>query len=71
MLLLLGFSLGMTLPFLFIGFFAEGAVTLLRNQRRAFQYVDRIAGVMLIGLGIIVFTDKIRDLTSYFFISAR
>lgn len=67
-LLLLAFSLGHMLPFLMLGFFAEGAMTFFRSQRRLFQYASQVAGVMLIGLGIIVFTGRLRELTSFLFI---
>jgi cytochrome c-type biogenesis protein len=68
MLLLLAFSIGMMIPFLMIGFFAEGAMNFVRAQRRLFHHAERVAGVLLIGLGIIVFTDRLRDLASYLFI---
>ena len=71
MALLLAFSIGMMIPFLVIGFFAEGAMNFVRSQRRLFHYASQIAGVMLIGLGIVVFTDRLREISSFLFISVR
>jgi cytochrome c-type biogenesis protein len=66
--LLLAFSSGMMIPFLLMGFFAEGAMSFVRARRQFLRYASQVAGVMLIGLGIIVFTDRLRDLTGYLFI---
>lgn len=68
MALLLAFSIGMMIPFLAIGLFTEGAMDFFRSARRWFQYASQGAGVLLIALGIIVFTDRLQDLTSYLFI---
>jgi len=68
MALLLAFSSGMMIPFLALGFFAEGAMGVIRARRRLFHYSSQVAGIMLIGLGIIVFTDRLRAITSYLFI---
>ncbi|MBM3943358.1 MAG: cytochrome c biogenesis protein CcdA [SAR202 cluster bacterium] len=67
--LLLAYSGGMMLPFLALGLFSQGALGFIRSHRRLFQYTSQAAGVLLIALGIIVFTDRLRQVTSYLFIS--
>jgi cytochrome c-type biogenesis protein len=67
--LLLAYSLGMMVPFLGMGLFSQGALGFIRSKRRLFTYTSQAAGVLLIGLGIIIFTDRLRQITSYLFIS--
>ena len=67
--LLLAYSVGMMLPFLGMGLFSQGALGFIKTRRRLFQHTSRAAGVLLIALGIIIFTDRLRQLTGYLFIS--
>ena len=62
-LLLLAYSIGMMLPFLAFGIFAGWGTQLIRNYGHVFRYSGYAAGLMLIVLGIIVFTDNLREIT--------
>ncbi|MSQ07201.1 MAG: hypothetical protein EXR54_03805 [Dehalococcoidia bacterium] len=68
--LLLAFSFGMMVPFLAMGLFSQGALGFVRSKRRLFQYTSQVSGVLLIALGIVIFTDRLRQITSYLFISS-
>ncbi len=67
--LLLAYSLGMMVPFLGMGLFSQGALGFVRSKRRLFLYTSQVSGVLLIGLGIVIFTDRLRQITAYLFIS--
>ncbi|QQR55339.1 sulfite exporter TauE/SafE family protein [Candidatus Peregrinibacteria bacterium] len=57
--LLLTYSFGMGLPFLLVGLFASPAANLIRRYRMALQGVTVIFGILLIALGILVFTERL------------
>ena len=65
-LLLLAYSLGMMLPFLAFGLFAGWGTRLIREYGHLFRYSGYAAGAMLVVLGIIVFTENLREITAQF-----
>ena len=65
-LLLLAYSLGMMIPFLAFGLFAGWGTRLIRSHGHIFRYSGYAAGALLIVLGVIVFTEKLKDITGYF-----
>ncbi|MSQ40891.1 MAG: hypothetical protein EXR55_04400 [Dehalococcoidia bacterium] len=63
--LLFVYSLGMMLPFLAAGAFTGWISALLRRHGRWLRYTEYVGGVLLILLGIAVFTNLILLLTRY------
>ena len=60
-LLLLAYSLGMMLPFLGAGLFAGWTTTAMRRYGNVLQYAGPVGGVLLVLLGIAVFTNLISE----------
>ena len=65
-LLLFFYSTGMMIPFLAFGLFAGWGTRFIRQHGQAFRYSGIAAGALLIVLGIIVFTDNLREITGSF-----
>ena len=65
-LLLLVYSIGMMLPFLAFGLFAGWGTGFIRQHGHFFRYSGYAAGALLIAMGIIVFTDNLREITAQF-----
>ncbi len=63
--LLLSFALGLTLPFLLAGIFYAEAVTWIQKAHRFVQYFKVVSGVILILLGILVFTNNLSRIASF------
>ena len=63
--LLFAYSLGIMLPFLGAGLFTGWTSALLRHHGRWLQYANFVGGVLLIALGIAVFTNLLPELASY------
>ena len=65
--LLLVYSAGLMLPFLIVGLFTGQAAKFLRNHGRFVQYTNYVAGVILIGLGVLIYTDNFTSLVGRLF----
>ncbi len=63
--LLLAYSLGLGVPFLFVGIFTAEATAFINRFGKASVIINRIFGYLLILLGILVFTDNIRLLGDF------
>ncbi len=59
MLLTSGYALGLGIPFLALGLGVDRASKLLTRFRNRVQMVQRISGVFLLLLGILIFTDQL------------
>jgi len=59
MLLASGYALGLGIPFLAIGLGVDRASKLLSRFRNRVQLVQRISGIFLLLLGILIFTDQL------------
>lgn len=57
--LLMAYSLGLGLPFLVISLFAVQATAWIAKFSRAFQYINVAFGVLLICLGVLIFTENL------------
>lgn len=57
--LLLSYSLGLGVPFLIVGLFASQAQKFLSKPNRWVSYINKTFGVILIVLGILVFTESL------------
>jgi cytochrome c-type biogenesis protein len=63
--LLLAYSLGLGLPFLVVGAFVSQANKIIDRYAHILKYVNIIFGVILIGLGILVFTQKLNLIANF------
>ena len=63
--LLMSYALGLGIPFLLIGAFAGEASGFLNRFAQSAQYITRIFGVILIGLGILIFTQKLALIANF------
>jgi len=64
--LLVAYILGLAVPFLLVAFFAEQARGILRRAARLSHAVEIVAGVVLIGVGILLLTGTYTQLNSFF-----
>ena len=58
MLLTSGYALGLGIPFLLIGFGMDQATSFIRRFRRYIRTFEQINGVLLIGIGLLMLTNK-------------
>ncbi len=63
--LLLSYALGLGLPFLVIGFFAGQASRFIEKYQQTFVYVNKFFGVLLILLGVLIFTQNLSRLANF------
>lgn len=63
--LLMSYALGLGVPFLLIGLFAGEASAFLNRFAVVAGYITRIFGVILIGLGILIFSQKLPLLANF------
>jgi len=68
-ILLMSYALGLGIPFLLVGLFSAQAVALINKSTTFLKYFNIIVGVLLLILGILVFTNKL-NLVSNFFVPA-
>ena len=57
--LLLAYSFGLGVPFLLVGLFASSAANLINKYAGVVRYVNIVFGVILVVLGILVFTQDL------------
>ena len=67
-LLLVAYTLGLGLPFLVVGFFADSAEEIIRKHTRFLQYAQYFFGVLLILLGIFVFVGQLSRVANFEFV---
>jgi len=65
--LMSAFSAGLAVPFLMAGWFTMGAARLLARSPAALIWINRIAGVFLLALGVIVFSGRLQGLIGLFY----
>jgi len=63
--LLLAYSLGLGAPFLLVGLFPSRAFAILKRHRRAAARLHVAFGAVLIGMGVLVFTNKLSLLANF------
>ena len=59
------YTLGFVLPFLFVGLFTTRLLELFRNYRGVVRYTVKIGGILMVLMGILMFTGKMNDVTGY------
>lgn len=67
--LLFAYSLGLGVPFLLAGLFISQTTSLIEKFSPYLKYFNLIAGILLIILGILVFTDNLAQISNFFFAS--
>ena len=67
--LLLAYALGLGVPFLIVGAFTAQATSWIAKMGDAFKYVNIAFGVILILLGILVFTNDLTLLGNFDFVN--
>ena len=63
-LLLLVYALGLGIPFLLAGLAVDRSLLVMRGIRPHMRAVERFSGVLLIGMGILLFTEQLTRITS-------
>ncbi|MBF0388858.1 MAG: sulfite exporter TauE/SafE family protein [Desulfamplus sp.] len=59
-LLLTLYSIGLALPFIIISFFINRILEIMKRAKKVLIYINKISGLLLIALGILLITDKFR-----------
>jgi len=63
--LLASYSFGLALPFLAVGAFTAQSARLIKKAGKYLRYIDIVAGILLIALGIIIFTGSFGRLLAF------
>jgi len=64
-LLMMSYSLGLGIPFLLVGLFTNQAQKLISKAGRWIQYLQYVFGVILIALGVFVFTNQLSRIANF------
>jgi cytochrome c-type biogenesis protein len=67
--LLLAYALGLGIPFLIVGLFAAQASNLINRYAKPLSYVNKGFGVILIALGILMFTGQLSRIANFEFLN--
>jgi cytochrome c-type biogenesis protein len=59
--------LGLGLPFLVVGLFTTQATRLISKSATFLKYFNIVVGILLLILGILVFTNKLNVVANWFF----
>ena len=65
--LLLSYSFGLSLPFLLAGAFISQATSFIEKATPYLKYFNLAAGVLLLVLGVLVFTDNLSQIANFFY----
>lgn len=63
--LLISYSIGLTLPFLITGLFVSGMQNFIQKHEKGLSYVNIIFGMLLVILGIMVFTNTLSLISNF------
>ena len=66
-ILLMSYALGLGIPFLLVGLFTTQAVALINRSATVLKYFNIVVGILLLILGILVFTNKLNVVANWFF----
>ena len=69
-LLLLTYALGLGIPFLIVGAFTSQALNFINRYAKLLKYLNIIFGVILLALGILVFTQKLSIIANFGFLDS-
>lgn len=62
MLLLGVYSAGLALPFILISLFINRLLEIMKRATKVLMYVNKVSGILLIALGVLLITDRFRIL---------
>ena len=68
--LLIAYSLGLTLPFLITGLFVSRMQGLILKYEKALSHVNVVFGIILVILGILVFTNTLSSISNFGFLQS-
>lgn len=68
-ILLLTYALGLGLPFLVVGAFTGQAAKFISSHVTGLKYLNIVFGVILLGLGILIFTQKLSLIANFEFLN--
>jgi cytochrome c-type biogenesis protein len=68
--LFFSYAVGLGVPFLVVGLFASQAAGFFERHAKGLSYVNKIFGVILIIIGIFVFTGSLSELANFGFINS-
>ncbi len=57
--LLLAYSLGLGIPFLIVGLFAHNFISWIQKHGTFLKYFNIVVGLLIVLLGVLVFTNKL------------
>ena len=63
-LLLLVYALGLGVPFLLAGLAVDRSLSVMRSVRPHMLAIERLSGALLIGMGVLLFTEQLTRITS-------
>lgn len=64
-ILLFSYSIGLGIPFLLIGLFTAQANTFIKKFAKYAKWVNIAFGVLLVGLGILIFTNRLAAIANF------
>ena len=67
--LLLAYAIGLGTPFLILGAFAAQATDWIARSEKIFKWLNIIFGILLIGLGVLVFTQSLSLIANFSFLN--
>jgi cytochrome c-type biogenesis protein len=70
-MLLLGYSLGLGLPFLLVGLFAAEFLRLMQRNGHWLKYFNVVVGALILILGVLVFTGRLSEVAGSFSVLNR
>ncbi len=65
-ILLLGYSIGLGIPFLLAGLFANSFLEWIQSHQSFFRYFNLVVGVLILVLGVLVFTGMLASVAGSF-----
>ena len=68
-ILLLTYALGLGIPFLIVGAFTGRATDFINRHAVGLRYLNSVFGVILLGLGVLIFTQKLSLVANFDFLN--
>lgn len=68
-ILLLAYALGLGIPFLIVGAFTGQATEFINRHAVGLQYLNIIFGIILLALGVLIFTQKLSLIANFEFLN--
>jgi cytochrome c-type biogenesis protein len=64
-ILLISYAIGLGIPFLVVGFFTDSVLKTLRKYNKFLKYFNIVVGILLLILGVLVFTNNLNLVASF------